>query len=212
MHEFFNQNIQVIQAILALVVTAITATKLLYELHERMFASKRFLALTNALSYTAEGSLERQYLQQVLSTEIFKIGSGVRTTDKKAKALMQICAQGLESSNRLKSLHDYIDPQEDGTFKVTIFIPEKIYALFNLGAAIFTALGGVYLIVIVFLQAGYNSATMLISLCIEIVTIGLFIWFIRDYARYVRAVRVQKTLKQTTNSCAVTDQPEHPQP
>lgn len=102
-----------------------------WDFHYDYFTRRHLKRVIELLPLADVGSRQHKFLRQVINGEIFKISSGVKTSDSKAEALMCLSEHGLVSSNQIKKIAPFVQLTVDGKFVIKISRLDTVFMVYE---------------------------------------------------------------------------------
>lgn len=180
-------------AIITLIGFSIKILKGAFDFHYEYFTRRHLRRITDLLPQVEPNSLQHGFLKQAINAEVFKIASGVKTTNRDAAALMHLCKYTRISPNQVKQFARHIDVNSDGHVAITINKLDKVTAFYSVGSALVILGWGGYAFITSFaIQAEYGWVAGAIMFLISSFIAGLFL---RDFRSYRVVQRVRNELR-----------------
>lgn len=181
----------------AIVGAALKTLRGAWDFHYDYFTRRHLKRIAELLPLTEPGSQQHRYLKAIIDAEVFKIASGVKTTDQKATALMHLSELGLISSNQLKKYSVFVSPTANGDIEITI---RPIDTVFMVYAAICAAAVFFYSVWTFGRMAylSHTTDTVLPAVIGSLLFLGsayVVRYFLNDVRRYRTAKEIKARLK-----------------
>jgi hypothetical protein len=163
-----------------------------FDFHYEYFTRRHLRRMTDLLPQVDPDSLLHHFLKQAISIEVFKIASGLKTTNLYAAALMHLCKFKRLSPNRVKHFVRHVELRPDGHVTISINTMDKVAAYYSFTAATVIFIYGAYAFITSFAineQYGWIAGAVMFLICSAAVR-----FFLKDWRNYQDVKRIQRDL------------------
>jgi hypothetical protein len=177
-----NLGVAIFTGLFALLGFAIKILKGAFDFHYDYFTRRHLRRVTDLLPLVEADSLAHHYLKETINGEVFKIASGLKTTNRRASALMQLCKFQRISANQVKLFARNIELGNDGKVSISINNWDKLAAGYSAVASTVMFIFGLYAFITSFSidsEYGWVAGAVVFLLCILAVRV-----FITDFRSY----------------------------
>lgn len=187
-----NMGFAIITGLITFVGVFINILKGAFDFHYEYFTRRHLRRMTDLLPQVEPGSLHQDFLKQAISAEVFKIASGVKTTNRNAAALMHLCKFKRISPSQVKKTLQYLKLMPSGHVTLAINTLDRVSAYYSLTAAVVIFIFGIYAFVnsiIINLAYGWIAGAIMFLFCSFVVG-----FFLKDWRNYQQVKKTQKEL------------------
>jgi len=169
------------------------------DFHDKHFVRKHLLLLKAIRSSASKNVDLKQYLDDAIQLETFRIASGITTSRAKMEFLIRLSRDGVWTRRQIRSTSKFLTatPGEPEP-SITFTWPDRVSAVLGISSAMITLVVGTLYLVQSMLQGGFTSSLVGLSLFSICVVIGTF--FALDFINYRVAKRVREHLRLTENT------------
>jgi hypothetical protein len=163
-----------------------------FDFHYEYFTRRHLRRMTDLLPQVDPDSLLHHFLKQAISIEVFKIASGLKTTNLYAAALMHLCKFKRISPNRVKHFVRHIELRPDGHVTLSVKTIDKVAAYYSVTAAAVIFIFGSYAFVTSLAineKYGWIAGAVMFLICSFAVR-----FFLKDWRNYQEVKRIQRDL------------------
>ena len=162
-----NPTILTVGAVIAVIGVAVKISKQVYDFYDEYVVHRYMKRIGRFEKEVDDNSVLSKYLIQQKENEIFRLTSGISTTNKKSKMLMSLYIDGGIERSRLKQIHHYLEPDDD---KVSIN-----FTVFDHGLVLYSLLSSLYIffyVIVITLPLMFDKNIMHVLVGVTILIMG----------------------------------------
>ncbi len=166
------------------------------DFHDKHLVRKHLLHLKAIRSSASKNADLKQYLDDAIQLETFRIASGITTSRAKMEFLLKLSRDGVWTRQQIRSTSKFLTATP-GELEpsITFTWPDLVSAVLGVSSAVITLVAGTLYLVQHMLQGGVISSLVGLAIFSVCVVIGTF--FALDFINYRVAKRVREHLTLT---------------